>query len=299
MDQKPMNKHFKISKRFRIDHPEHFHLAAFDPADTAGLDITKDIAKSILAEDIKRLSELQNRLYSQHSWGALVILQGMDASGKDSVIKHVMTGLNPQGVEVHSFKTPSAEELDHDFLWRAAINLPARGRIGIFNRSYYEEVLVVRVHPDLLEHQGLPAELLTHRIWKERFKDIKAFEQHLLRSGFVLFKFHLHVSKQEQSRRLLQRLEDPEKRWKFSKSDVAEHKLWARYMEVYQDMIRHTSTQEAPWYVVPADNKWFSRLVVASVLVETFNQLDLKYPKHEAIDSQELERIRQALLAKG
>ena len=287
----------KIAKRFRIDDPKHFRLRDYDPADTQGLDIDKDDAKAMLAEDIERLADMQEKLYAQDRWAVLVILQGMDAAGKDSVVKHVMSGLNPQGCEVHSFKQPSEEEMDHDFLWRAAVRLPRRGRIGIFNRSYYEEVLVVRVHQQLLRGERLPPELVTDRIWEERFRDIHGFERHLRKNGIMVVKFHLRISPQEQKRRFLERIDNPAKRWKFSMSDVTERKLWDRYMQAYQEMIRETSTTHCPWYVVPADNKWFARLVVAAALVEALEGLDLQFPRVTGSALAELKRAKAALEA--
>jgi PPK2 family polyphosphate:nucleotide phosphotransferase len=268
----------KLIEPFRIDKPKHFRLADHDPADTRGLDIDKQEAKSILADDIQRLAELQELLYAHHRWAVLAIFQAMDAGGKDGAIKHVMTGINPQGCEVHAFKAPSVEELDHDFLWRATTRLPRRGHIGIFNRSYYEEVLVVRVRPELLRREKLP-EKSAGKIWKQRFKGIVDFERHLVRNGTLVLKFHLRISKDEQKRRFLQRLDTPAKRWKFSMDDVADRKRWDRYMDAYEDMIRQTSTPEAPWYVVPADHKWFARLVVAAALVDALDRLDLRFPK--------------------
>jgi PPK2 family polyphosphate:nucleotide phosphotransferase len=287
----------KLIKRFRIDDPDHFRLASVDPGDTGGLDLDKDEAKAVLAEDLDRLSDLQERLYADNQWSLLIVLQAMDAAGKDGVIKHVMTGLNPQGCLVHSFKAPSPDELDHDFLWRAAQYLPARGDIGIFNRSHYEEVLVVRVHPEFLERQRIPKELIGKDIWKERFKSIRAFERHIARNGTIMLKFFLHVSKEEQRNRFLARLEQPAKRWKFSMGDVAERKLWAKYMAAYDDMIRATSRPHAPWYVVPADNKPFARLVVAKAMVEALERLDLKFPRVDPAALKEMEKVRKALLA--
>ena len=289
----------KILKRFRVDDPDRFRLASFDPGDTGGLDLAKDEAKAMLADGIKQLAELQERLYAQDQWAVLVVLQAMDAAGKDGVIKHVMSGVNPQGCEVHAFKAPSAEELDHDFLWRVGMRLPSRGRIGIFNRSHYEEVLVVRVHREYLEKQKIPKKLIGKKIWEQRFKDIRAFERHLAHDGTKVIKFFLHVSKEEQRKRLLARLDEPGKRWKFSMGDVAERKLWDKYMEAYDDMIRSTSRAEAPWYVVPADNKPFARLVVAAALIETLEGLDLKYPKIEGKTLEEMQQVRAALLAEG
>jgi len=287
----------KLIKKFRVVEPKRFRLADHDPADTAGLDIDKQEAKSILAGDIQRLAELQELLYADHRWAMLAVFQAMDAGGKDSAIKHVMTGINPQGCEVHAFKAPSAEDLDHDFLWRAAARLPRRGHIGIFNRSYYEEVLVVRVKRELLERESLPSALTRSGVWKQRFEDIRAFEQHLIRNGTILVKFHLQISKDEQKRRFLQRLDTPAKRWKFSMDDVADRKLWDRYMDAYENMIRHTSTPEAPWYVVPADHKWFARLVVAAAMVEALERLDLRFPKVGRAQLEEMRRIRRTLEA--
>jgi PPK2 family polyphosphate:nucleotide phosphotransferase len=287
----------KLIKRFRIDDPDHFRLASFDPADTGGLDLDKDEAKAVLAEDLDRLSDLQERLYADDRWSLLVVLQAMDAAGKDGVIKHVMTGLNPQGCLVHAFKAPSPSELDHDFLWRAAQYMPARGNIGIFNRSHYEEVLVVRVHQELLERQRIPKVLVGKDIWKQRFKSIRAFERHIARNGTVVLKFFLHVSKEEQRRRFLDRLEQPAKRWKFSMGDVAERKLWDKYMTAYEDMIRATSRPYAPWYVVPADHKPFARLVVAKAMIDVLEGLDLKFPRVDPAALKEMEKVRKALLA--
>ena len=248
-----------------------------------------------MAEGVKRLSDLQERLYAQDRWAVLLIFQAMDAAGKDSVIEHVMKGVNPQGCDVYSFKQPSQEELDHDFMWRSARCLPERGRIGIFNRSYYEEVLVVRVHPEILAKEKMPTNLVTKDIWKERFKDIRAFERYLSRNGTLILKFFLHVSKEEQKRRFLERIEEPSKNWKFSMGDVAERKLWDKYMAAYEDMIRNTSRPEAPWHVVPANNKWFTRLVVAAEVVEALDRLGLKYPKVSGTARRDLEKVRQIL----
>jgi PPK2 family polyphosphate:nucleotide phosphotransferase len=286
----------KLIKQFRIDDPDDFKLARFDPADTAGLDLDKDDANAMLAQDVERLAKLQERLYADHRWALLVVLQAMDAAGKDGVIKHVMSGVNPQGCDVHPFKAPSAEELDHDFLWRTTVRLPRRGHIGIFNRSYYEEVLVVRVHPEMLAKQKLPDQVANEKtIWKERFKDIRAFERHLARSGIAVLKFFLHISKEEQRQRLLARVDEPAKRWKFSVDDIAERELWPQYMDAYEDMIRATSREEAPWYVVPADRKWFARLVVAAAMIETLEKLDLDYPKVEGDALKQLQKVRAAL----
>jgi PPK2 family polyphosphate:nucleotide phosphotransferase len=287
----------KLIKRYRVDDPEHFKLAAFDPADTGGLDLDKDNAKAMLVQDVERLAKLQERLYAHDRWALLVVLQAMDAAGKDGVIKHVMSGVNPQGCEVHPFKAPNAEELDHDFLWRAAIRVPERGRIGIFNRSHYEEVLVVRVHPELLTRQKLPDAVVGKDIWKQRFEDIRGFERHLARNGVAVVKFFLHVSKEEQRQRLLARVDEPAKRWKFSMTDIAERKLWDKYMDAYDDMIRATSREEAPWYVVPADHKWFARLVVAAAMIDALETLGLEYPKVKGKALEELQQVRAALVA--
>jgi PPK2 family polyphosphate:nucleotide phosphotransferase len=283
----PKSKSAKFLRRYRVEVP--------DCADGGGID--KDAAVAMLAADVKRLADLQERLYARSRWALLIVLQGMDAAGKDSVVAHVMSGVNPQGCDVHSFKAPSAEELDHDFLWRAAARVPAHGRIGIFNRSYYEEVLVVRVHPELLERQKVPRPLIGKRIWQERFQDIRAFERHLARSGTVVLKFFLHVSKEEQRRRLLDRLEEPAKRWKFSMDDVNERKRWGEYMAAYEDMIRATSIPSAPWYVVPADHKWFARLVVAAAVIEALERLELDFPKIEGAALKEMRKVREALEA--
>jgi PPK2 family polyphosphate:nucleotide phosphotransferase len=287
----------KHVRQLRVDKPKKFRLGDVDSADCGGFDMEKDEAKAMLADGTKRLSGLQERLYAQDRWAVLAIFQAMDAAGKDGAIKHVMSGVNPQGVQVFSFKAPSPQELDHDFMWRTTVNLPERGRIGIFNRSYYEEVLVVRVHRELLEREKLPPELVTKHIWKERFADISAFERYLARNGTMIVKFFLHVSKEEQRRRFLDRLDDPAKRWKFSMGDVAERELWDRYMEAYEDMIRHTSTEEAPWYVIPADNKWFARLMVAAAMVDAMERLDLHFPKVEGPALLDMMKVRKALLA--
>jgi PPK2 family polyphosphate:nucleotide phosphotransferase len=287
----------KLVKRYRVADLEKFRLADVSPDDRGGLGLDKEGAQDLLVKDIRRLSELQERLYAEHRWSLLVIFQAMDAAGKDSVIKHVMSGINPQGCVVTAFKAPSAEELDHDFLWRAARALPERGRIGIFNRSYYEEVLVVRVHREILEAQKLPPKLVTNRIWQERFKDIRAFERHLARNGTVVLKFFLHVSKEEQKQRFLARLDDPAKRWKFSMSDIEDRKLWDRYLTAYEEMVRHTGTAHSPWHVVPADHKWFTHLVVAATMIAALERLDLKFPGVKGKARKEMKRVRKALLA--
>jgi len=286
-----------IARRFRVDTPAKFRLADCDAAECSGLTVDKAEAKAMLEEGISLLTGLQERLYATDRWSVLIVLQAMDAAGKDSLIKHVMAGLNPQGVEVHSFKQPSVEELDHNFLWRAARHLPERGRIGIFNRSYYEEVLVVRVHPELLERQKLPALRAGKEIWQQRFDDICAFERHLARNGTLVLKFFLHVSKEEQRKRFLDRIEEPAKRWKFSMGDVDERKLWDRYQHAYEEMIRETSRPEAPWFVVPADHKWFTRMVVAGVLVQELQALGLDFPKIEGKALKALEDVGKALKA--
>jgi len=289
----------KIIKRVRVDEPEKFRVADCDPADISGLEGGKKAAKAFLAEDIKHLKNLQERLYAQHRWALLVIFQGMDASGKDSVIKHVMSGVNPQGCTVHPFRAPSVEELQEDFLRRAAKVLPKRGHIGIFNRSYYEEVLVVRVRPELLAREQLPKELISKDIWKHRFEDIRAFERYLARNGIFILKFFLHISKEEQRRRFLKRLDDPAKRWKFSMDDVEDRKHWDRYMKAYEDAIRATSHAAARWHVIPADHKWFARLVVAGTIGEALDRLDPRFPKVEGAAPAELAEVRKALVAEG
>ncbi|MBN2506894.1 MAG: polyphosphate kinase 2 family protein [Verrucomicrobia bacterium] len=281
---------------FRVTRGDRFRLKDFDPGDTLQFHSEdKPRAKEALALGIRALAELQDVLYANDQWAVLLIFQAMDAAGKDSAIKHVMSGINPQGCQVHSFKAPSGEELDHDFLWRCLRVLPNRGHIGIFNRSYYEETLVVRVHPELLQRQKLPSALLTRRLWKERFQDIRAFERYLTRNGVVIRKFFLHVSKGEQQKRFLERIETPEKNWKFSAGDVAERAFWGDYMEVYEDMIRHTAIPEAPWYVVPADHKWFTRLVVAAAVIETLVSLKLTYPEVNRAKRRELAAAKRVL----
>jgi PPK2 family polyphosphate:nucleotide phosphotransferase len=284
-----------LTKRFRIDNPAKFRLSDYDPDDSEGLTKDKSEAKAMLAEGIQLLVALQEKMYADDRWSVLIILQAMDAAGKDSVVEHVMSGLNPQGVQVHSFKQPSAEELDHDFLWRAARSLPERGRIGIFNRSYYEEVLVVRVHPEWLERQKLPKSLNGKDLWQQRFDDICAFERHLARNGTRILKFFLHVSKEEQRKRFLDRIDEPAKRWKFSMADVEERKFWDKYQQAYEDMIRHTSQPEAPWFVVPADHKWFTRMVVAGALVQELQALGVDFPKVEGKALKELLEAGKAL----
>jgi PPK2 family polyphosphate:nucleotide phosphotransferase len=287
----------KLAKTFRVDNGKHFRLKDFDPADT-GHWRSKEHAEEAVQEGILQTAELQDKLYAQDNWALLLIFQAMDAAGKDGVIKHVMSGINPQGCQVFSFKAPSELELQHDFLWRTTRCLPERGHIGIFNRSYYEEVLVVRVHPDILKSQKTPASLVGKKIWEERFEDIRGFEHHMARSGTVIRKFFLHVSKKEQKQRFLARLEEPEKNWKFSAADIRERACWDDYQKAYEDMIANTATEHAPWYVVPADNKWFTRLVVSTVLVDTLKSLDLAYPKVDDAKRKELEGAKKLLLSK-
>jgi PPK2 family polyphosphate:nucleotide phosphotransferase len=285
----------ELVTRYRIAEKKKFRLEDVDSGDTWKLK-SKEHAQEWLEQGVARLSELQDKLYAQDQWAVLLIFQAMDAAGKDGTIKHVMSGVNPQGCDVVSFKVPSAEELDHDFLWRSARRLPERGRIGIFNRSYYEEALVVRVHPELLTPQKLPPSLITKDIWRERFEDINAFERHLTRNGVLVRKFYLHLSKPEQRRRFLSRLEDPNKHWKFSLADVRERQKWGAYMRAYQEVIRHTATEYSPWYVVPADHKWFTRLVVAEVVVDALESLELSYPKVSSAKRKELAAARTSLL---
>jgi PPK2 family polyphosphate:nucleotide phosphotransferase len=286
----------KLLKRYRIEHGKHFRLNDYDPADTNGLESEmKPKAKQLLADGVQELSLLQDILAAQDRWGLLLIFQAMDAAGKDGTIKHVMSGVNPEGVDVWSFKAPSIEELHHDYLWRTTKCLPSRGSIGIFNRSYYEEVLVVRVHPELLGNERLPAPLVTKHLWRERFEDINGFERYVTRNGIAVVKFFLHLSKKEQKRRFLQRLETPDKNWKFSASDVKERQCWDAYQEAYEDMIRHTSSGCAPWYVVPADNKWFTRLVVAQAVVDALKGMNLRYPKMSGAEKAALAEAHEQL----
>jgi PPK2 family polyphosphate:nucleotide phosphotransferase len=288
-------RHVKVSTdRFRIRPERRLHLRRFDPAETRPFG-SKAEASDRMAEDLDRLSTLQELLYAENRFAALVVLQGIDASGKDSAVKHVMSGMNPQGTNVVSFKAPSTEELDHNFLWRIGRALPARGHIGVFNRSHYEEVLVARVHPEILDRERLPADLVTKNIWHERFEDIRAFERHLTRNGTVVRKFFLHVSKDEQRQRFLKRLDDPAKNWKFSLADVRERDRWNDYMRAYEDMLAATSTDDAPWYVVPADHKWFAHLLIAQVIVETLQSLDLAWPKPTPAQHRELAAARRQL----
>jgi PPK2 family polyphosphate:nucleotide phosphotransferase len=287
----------KLAKTFRVDSGKHFRLNDYDPADT-GHGCSEDNAKEALLEGIARTAELQDQLYAQGNWSILLIFQAMDAAGKDGAISHVMSGINPQGCQVYSFKVPTSTDLQHDFLWRTTCSLPERGHIGIFNRSYYEEVLIVRVHPEILKSQKTPPSLVGKKIWKERFEDICCFERHMARSGTVIRKFFLNLSKKEQKKRFLARLDHPEKNWKFSAADIHERKCWDDYQDAYEDMIRNTSTEEAPWYVVPADNKWFTRLVVSCVLVDTLESLNLSYPKVDPAKQKELEAAKKLLTSK-
>lgn len=287
----------KYSEPFRITKGAKFWLKDFDPQDTLDFDPDERAeAEEALAEGVELLKKLQDTLYAQDRWAVLLIFQAMDAAGKDGAIKHVMSGVNPQGCEVSSFKAPSAEEMDHDFLWRCAKRLPERGRIGIFNRSYYEETLVVRVHENFLAAQKLPTKVKTKDLWQQRFEDICNFERYLARNGVVILKFFLHVSKKEQQKRFLARIEDPAKNWKFSLKDVQEREHWDEYMHAYEETIKHTASKYAPWYVVPADHKWFTRLVVASAIVETLSALDLEYPSLSKEELKELDTAKQALL---
>jgi PPK2 family polyphosphate:nucleotide phosphotransferase len=292
-----MNWASKFSRPYRVEHGKKFRLKDHDSADTATLR-SEERAGELLTEGVARMAELQDKLYAQDRWGLLLIFQAMDAAGKDGIIKHVMSGVNPQGCQVYSFKTPSAEELDHDYLWRTMKCLPERGRIGIFNRSYYEEVLVARVHPRILANERIPAPLVTKNIWQERFQDISSFERYLSRNGLVIRKFFLNVSKKEQKKRFLDRLQQPEKIWKFSAADLRERERWDDYMDAYEEMIANTSTPHAPWFVIPADNKWFTRLTVAAAIVDTLYGLNLSYPKVDAQKKKELEAARKALVGK-
>ena len=288
----------EFSKPFRVTKGEKFRLKDVDPRDTLGLKSEdKPRATEALATGVEALARLQDMLYAQDRWAVLLIFQAMDAAGKDGAIKHVMSGVNPQGCQVFSFKAPTSEDLDHDYLWRCMKCLPERGRIGIFNRSYYEETLVVRVHPEFLAKQQLPLDLVTKDIWRQRFQDIRAFERYLTRNGVAIRKFFLHVSQREQKRRFLERLETPDKNWKFSGGDVQERGHWDAYMAAYEDTIRNTATKAAPWYVVPADNKWFTRTVVAAAIIDALASLDVKYPVVGPEKLKELSAAKRALLA--
>jgi PPK2 family polyphosphate:nucleotide phosphotransferase len=282
---------------FRVDGSRDFHLTAHKTSAKGGLD--KATGEKIIEANRKRLSSFQEKLFAQDRWSLLLIFQGMDAAGKDSAIKSVFEGVNPQGCEVTSFKQPTSKELDHDFMWRAVTALPERGRIGIFNRSYYEECLVVRVHRDVLAKEKIPAKLVTKNIWRERYEDISAFERYLSRQGTVILKFFLNVSRQEQRERFLDRLDEPSKNWKFSMGDIAERALWPRYQAAYQDMIRHTSTHHSPWHVVPADHKWFARVVIGSTIVAALEGLNLRFPRVDKESLEEFAKIREALQREG
>lgn len=285
----------ELAQRYLVSKPRKFRLEDIDPADTWKFK-SDDDAQELLAEGVKQLCDLQKKLYAQDKWAVLLIFQAMDAAGKDGTIDHVMSGINPQGCQVSSFKTPTSTELDHDYLWRTACALPERGRIGIFNRSYYEETLVVRVHPEYLHSAKIPPELITNNIWKERYEDINSFERYLSRNGVLIRKFFLHVSKEEQKRRFLSRLEEPDKNWKFSLVDVKEREHWDEYQDAYEETIRHTSTKHAPWFVIPADNKWFTRLAVAAAIYDGMNSLGLAFPEVDAAKRKDLAAARAALL---
>jgi PPK2 family polyphosphate:nucleotide phosphotransferase len=288
----------KLAKPYRITDGKKFRLKHFDPGDTGDFkSAAKPDATEALETGVKALSELQDVLYAEDRWSLLLVFQAMDAAGKDGTIKHVMSGVNPQGCEVFSFKTPTATELDHDWLWRCMTCLPERGRIGIFNRSYYEETLVVRVHPEFLAAQKLPQKCVTKHIWDERFQDIRSFERHLARNGTVVLKFFLHLSKTEQRRRFLERLETPEKNWKFSAADLKERAHWDDYMKAYEETIRETATKESPWHVVPADNKWYTRVIVAAAIIDALDALGLEYPKVTGAQKKNLATAKSALLA--
>ncbi len=287
-----------VAEPYRVERGKGFRLKDFDPADTGKIH-SKHHARALLRAGIESMAEMQDKLYAQDRWALLLIFQAMDAAGKDGAIKHVMSGLNPQGCQVFSFKAPSREELDHDFMWRTSRNLPERGRIGIFNRSYYEEVLVVRVHPNVLQNERLPAELIGKSLWEDRFEDIRAFEKYLSRNGVAIRKFFLNLSKGEQKKRFLRRLKRPDKNWKFSVADAHEREYWDDYMKAYAEMIENTATKHAPWYVVPADNKWFTRLVVAAAVVQTLEDLKLSYPKVDEDQRKELQAAQAALKGKS
>lgn len=292
---KLLKQSYRIADRFCIREGKLFRLDDFDPADTNGVK-SEEEAGRLLQESTALLADMQEKLYAQDHWALLLILQGMDAAGKDSVIKHVMSGVNPQGCDVHSFKTPSHEELNHDYLWRAHKVIPERGKIGIFNRSYYEEVLIVRVHQDLLNAEMLPDDSMRKDVWDDRYEDINTFERYLSRNGIVIRKFFLHISKEEQRKRFLKRLDDPKKNWKFSMDDIKERTFWKDYKDAYEKMVRATATAHAPWYVVPADNKWFARLIVAYAAIDALSALDLVFPKIDKEKKHELDQVRRRLL---
>jgi PPK2 family polyphosphate:nucleotide phosphotransferase len=286
----------RLAEPYCVTKGEKFRLKEFDPGDTGGVK-SKKHAEKLQEQSSALASQMQEKLYAQDRWALLLIFQGMDAAGKDGAVKHVMSGVNPQGCDVYSFKAPTNEELDHDYLWRCHKVMPERGKIGIFNRSYYEEVLVVRVHPGLLKAGKLPDRLVTKHVWDERYEDINAFERYLTRNGVMIRKFFLYISKEEQKRRFLERLEDSKKNWKFSLADIKERSFWKDYKEAYEEMIQKTATKHAPWYVIPADNKWFARLIVASAIVEALDRLDLAFPDVDKAKKKELEQIRDSLLA--
>jgi PPK2 family polyphosphate:nucleotide phosphotransferase len=284
-----------IAEPYRVSKGKKFRLKDWDPADVGHID-SKEEAHKLLEHGAQLLTLLQQKLWAQDKWALIIILQGMDAAGKDGVVSHVMSGVNPQGCDVWSFKTPSTEELDHDYLWRAHQRVPSRGKIGIFNRSYYEEVLVVRVHPKMLAAEHLPEALARKHSWDERYEDINAFEKYLAHNGMVVRKFFLHLSKSEQKKRFLERLDDPQKNWKFSMADIQERGYWKDYQQAYEELIQQTSTKHAPWYIVPADNKWYSRLVVSAAIVETLDELKLEYPVVDKAKKKELEQVRKILV---
>ncbi len=285
----------RLAAPYCVTKGEHFRLKDYDTSDTGGVK-DRQQSQKIIDNRAGLLTNLQEKLYAQDRWALLLIIQAMDAAGKDGVIKHVMSGVNPQGCDVHSFKTPSTEELNHDYLWRAHSRVPERGKIGIFNRSYYEEVLVVRVHPTILQDQKLPDTLITKNIWEQRYEDINAFEQYLTRNGVVVRKFFLHVSKKEQKKRFLERLDDSKKNWKFSMADIKERGYWKDYQEAYEEVIQNTATKHAPWYVIPADNKWYTQLIVASAIISTLEELDLCFPDVDKEKKKELESVRESLV---
>jgi len=285
----------KLASEYRVGDGAKFRLKDFDPGDTFGIK-SREYAKELLGQSNQELSMMQEKLYAQDQWSLLILFQAMDAAGKDGAIKHVMSGVNPQGCDVHAFKAPSPEELDHEYLWRAHKKVPSRGKIGIFNRSYYEEVLVVRVHQEFLKTQKLPERVVSKYIWEERYKDINNFEKYLVRNGTVILKFFLYLSKKEQKKRFLERLEDSKKNWKFSMADIRERGFWKDYHEAYEEMIQNTATEHAPWYVVPADNKWFTRIAIASAIIEALRELKLTFPDVDPAKKAELQKVRESLL---
>jgi PPK2 family polyphosphate:nucleotide phosphotransferase len=293
--RKQIKESARLAEPYCVSKGEKFRLKDYATSDTGEVK-SKEHAQKIIDNRVGLLSGLQEKLYAQDRWAVLLVIQGMDAAGKDGVIKHVMSGVNPQGCNVHAFKAPSTEELNHDYLWRAHRCVPERGMIGIFNRSYFEEVLVVRVHPTLLQAQKLPDTVITKHIWEQRYEDINAFEHYLTRNGVVIRKFFLHISKKEQKKRFLERLEDSKKNWKFSMADVKERAYWKDYQEAYEEMIQNTATKHAPWYVVPADNKWYTQLIVASAIIATLEELDLSFPDMDKEKKKELESVRESLL---